>query len=210
MISNVKIVVVDEDKLVRDFAVDALEFCVNREVRSFDNGHQAWEYINSNENPHIVIADADVPDISGFDLLKKVKNKFPEKICIIMSHQYQNEKIAKELGADYVYYSEDDPVQEVMRLTDGAGAEVVFDCSGGEATMHALRIARSHTGREKIIKFEGQYHGMYDYMLFSTVSSPLTALGHRRSPIPAPKPVPTSQPNSDDIVVPPVMAGSST
>jgi glutamate-1-semialdehyde 2,1-aminomutase len=58
--------------------------------------------------------------------------------------------------------------------------------SGGEATMHALRIARSHTGREKIIKFEGQYHGMHDYMLFSTVSSPAGALGHRRSPIPAP------------------------
>ena len=64
--------------------------------------------------------------------------------------------------------------------------QVRFANSGGEATMHALRIARSHTGREKIIKFEGQYHGMYDYMLFSTVSSPLTALGHRRSPIPAP------------------------
>jgi glutamate-1-semialdehyde 2,1-aminomutase len=52
--------------------------------------------------------------------------------------------------------------------------------------MHALRIARSHTGREKIIKFEGQYHGMYDYMLFSTASSPSGAMGHRRSPIPAP------------------------
>jgi glutamate-1-semialdehyde 2,1-aminomutase len=52
--------------------------------------------------------------------------------------------------------------------------------------MHALRIARSHTGREKIIKFEGQYHGMYDYMLFSTASSPVSAMGHRRSPIPAP------------------------
>jgi glutamate-1-semialdehyde 2,1-aminomutase len=52
--------------------------------------------------------------------------------------------------------------------------------------MHALRIARSHTGREKIIKFEGQYHGMHDYVLFSTASSQLGALGHRRSPIPAP------------------------
>jgi glutamate-1-semialdehyde 2,1-aminomutase len=64
--------------------------------------------------------------------------------------------------------------------------KVRFANSGTEATMHALRIARSHTGREKVIKFEGQYHGMYDYMLFSTVSSPRTALGHRRSPIPAP------------------------
>jgi glutamate-1-semialdehyde 2,1-aminomutase len=56
--------------------------------------------------------------------------------------------------------------------------------SGTEATMHALRIARSHTGREKIIKFEGQYHGMYDYMLFSTPSSPAAAMGNRRSPRP--------------------------
>jgi glutamate-1-semialdehyde 2,1-aminomutase len=65
------------------------------------------------------------------------------------------------------------------------GVDMVrFANSGSEATMHALRIARSHTGREKVIKFEGQYHGMYDYMLFSTASSPVSALGHRRSPIP--------------------------
>ena len=42
--------------------------------------------------------------------------------------------------------------------------------SGTEATMHALRIARAHTGREKFIKFEGQYHGMADYFMFSTAS----------------------------------------
>ena len=41
MIQNVKIVVVDKDKLVREFTVDVLEFCVNREVLSFDNGSDA-------------------------------------------------------------------------------------------------------------------------------------------------------------------------
>ena len=67
------------------------------------------------------------------------------------------------------------------------GVDMVrFANSGTEATMHALRIARSHTGREKVIKFEGQYHGMHDYVLFSTASSPIEAMGHRRSPIPAP------------------------
>lgn len=55
--------------------------------------------------------------------------------------------------------------------------------SGAEATMHALRVARAYTGREKIIKFEGQYHGMYDYMLWSTASSNPAALGSRRNPI---------------------------
>ena len=75
--------------------------------------------------------------------------------------------------------------EQLVEMCPGVD-QVRFANSGGEATMHALRIARSHTGREKIIKFEGQYHGMYDYMLFSTVSSPSGALGHRRSPIPAP------------------------
>ncbi len=56
--------------------------------------------------------------------------------------------------------------------------------TGTEATMHALRIARAYTGREKFIKFEGQYHGMVDYFMFSTASSPVQGLGARRSPIP--------------------------
>lgn len=100
MIQNVKIVVVDQDKLVRDFTVDVLEFCVNREVLAFDNGKEAWEYIQKPDNAHIVIADADIPIMSGFDLLKNIKQIFPQKTCIIMSHHYKNEKMAKELGAD--------------------------------------------------------------------------------------------------------------
>lgn len=55
--------------------------------------------------------------------------------------------------------------------------------TGTEATMHALRIARAHTGREKFIKFEGQYHGMADYFMFSTASANPKALGSKRSPI---------------------------
>ncbi len=58
--------------------------------------------------------------------------------------------------------------------------------TGTEATMHALRIARAYTGREKFIKFEGQYHGMADYFMFSTASSHRGGLGSRRSPIALP------------------------
>jgi glutamate-1-semialdehyde 2,1-aminomutase len=55
--------------------------------------------------------------------------------------------------------------------------------SGTEATMHALRLARAHTGREKFIKFEGQYHGMCDYYLYSTASAPRGGLGALASPV---------------------------
>jgi glutamate-1-semialdehyde 2,1-aminomutase len=65
------------------------------------------------------------------------------------------------------------------------GAEMLrFSTTGTEVTMHALRVARGYTGREKIIKFEGQYHGMHDYLLFSTASAAPGSLGTRRSPVP--------------------------
>ncbi|KXA92711.1 hypothetical protein AKJ37_04525 [candidate division MSBL1 archaeon SCGC-AAA259I09] len=42
---------------------------------------------------------------------------------------------------------------------------VRFTNSGTESTMHAIRTARAYTGKEKILKFEGNYHGMHDYVL---------------------------------------------
>ena len=44
---------------------------------------------------------------------------------------------------------------------------VRFGNSGTEATMHSVRLARAATGREKIVKFEGGYHGLHDNALVS-------------------------------------------
>src|SRR5437879_5218786 len=44
---------------------------------------------------------------------------------------------------------------------------VRFGNSGTEATMHACRLARAGTGRDKILKFEGAYHGLHDTALVS-------------------------------------------
>lgn len=53
--------------------------------------------------------------------------------------------------------------------------------SGTEATMSAIRLARGHTGRDKIIKFEGCYHGHSDSLLVKAGSGALT-LGVPSSP----------------------------
>lgn len=42
---------------------------------------------------------------------------------------------------------------------------VRFTCSGTEATMHAIRLAREYTGREKLVKFTGHFHGLHDYVM---------------------------------------------
>ena len=61
-----------------------------------------------------------------------------------------------------------------------------FVCSGTEATMSALRLARAATGRDGVIKFEGCYHGHGDAFLASAGSGALT-FGAPDSPgVPAP------------------------
>lgn len=49
-------------------------------------------------------------------------------------------------------------------------AELVrFVPSGTEATMAAIRLARGFTGRDKIIKFEGHFHGLHDYVMYGSM-----------------------------------------
>lgn len=65
--------------------------------------------------------------------------------------------------------------------------EVRFGNSGTEVTMHAIRLARGATGRDKIIKTEGAYHGVHDSVMVS-VKPKSDQFGDPSSP----KPVPSS------------------
>lgn len=62
---------------------------------------------------------------------------------------------------------------------------VRFGSSGSEVVQAALRIARAATGRTRILKFEGHYHGWFDNILWSVSGSP-DQLGPREAPDPLP------------------------
>jgi glutamate-1-semialdehyde 2,1-aminomutase len=62
---------------------------------------------------------------------------------------------------------------------------VRFTCSGSEATMHCLRLARAFTGKAKILKFEGNFHGYHDQVMFS-IGAPVDRLGPEAAPTPYP------------------------
>src|SRR5256884_6571540 len=70
--------------------------------------------------------------------------------------------------------------------------QVRFCNSGTEATMDALRLARAHAGRDKIVKIEGSYHGHHDTVMMSTKPS-VDAAGpaDRPNSVPASKGIPT-------------------
>ena len=56
--------------------------------------------------------------------------------------------------------------ERLVRMIPSA-ERVVFAVTGTEATFHAIRLARAFTGRERILKFEGNYHGWHDYVAWS-------------------------------------------
>jgi glutamate-1-semialdehyde 2,1-aminomutase len=104
--------------------------------------------------------------------------------------------VAAQLPKGTTYYFLNEPeITLAQKLVEAIPcADVVhYVGSGTEATFYALRIARAFTGRNKIMKFEGAWHGMHDYGLWGTVPT-------------APSDYPRARP--DSVGVPP-QAGES-
>ena len=74
-------------------------------------------------------------------------------------------------------------VAELIQKIIPNAERVRFANTGTEAVMASVRLARGYTGRPKILKFEGHYHGWYDDLLVSSNVLPVTALGLRTDPI---------------------------
>jgi glutamate-1-semialdehyde 2,1-aminomutase len=73
-------------------------------------------------------------------------------------------------GAHFFAYLNElalDLAQRLERIIPCA-EKMRFTTSGSDATFHAIRLARAFTKREKIVKFEGAYHGGHDYVQMST------------------------------------------
>jgi glutamate-1-semialdehyde 2,1-aminomutase len=109
---------------------------------------------------------------------------------IILGHAYDEvdsvvmDEIKKGLLAAMTYELEIAMMEKFIEMCPAVEMGRLA-CSGTEATMHAIRVARAYTGREVVIKFEGNYHGFHDYTLWSTYS-PSAAYGNERSPISIP------------------------
>jgi glutamate-1-semialdehyde-2,1-aminomutase len=73
---------------------------------------------------------------------------------------------------------------EIMVEATACAERVAFMNSGTEATMHAIKVARARTGKDRIAKFEGGYHGVHDCAQVSSI------LATQMGPIEDPQSVP--------------------
>ena len=102
------------------------------------------------------------------------------------AHPAVVEAVQRQIGRGSTYMLLSEPIielaEEIVRAVPCA-EQVRFTTSGTEATFMALRVARAYRGRDKIMKFEGGFHGVHDYGLMSVAP---------RSPKAFPAPTPDS------------------
>ena len=90
----------DADPIVRDFVVGTLMYSVNREVLPFENGLDAWIYFEDYGAPDIIVADENLEDLTGIELLDKVKDLDQGTIVIFYSDLPDKEDVVRTAGAD--------------------------------------------------------------------------------------------------------------
>lgn len=95
--------------------------------------------------------------------------------------------------------AEAEAAEKLCRLVPCAEM-VKFNVSGTEADQAAFRIARAATGRKKIVKFEGHYHGWLDTVLWSNAPR-ISQAGPREEPWPVAGSKGMSPTNKEDIVI---------
>ena len=148
---------------------------VNSPVRAFRAVGGQPIFIDRGEGPYLFDAD-------GNRYIDYVLSWGP----LILGHAYPRViarlKQAAERGTSYgAPTSLETELAEMVIEAMPAIEMVRFVNSGTEATMSALRLARAYTGRDKIVKFEGCYHGHADLLLVRAGSGVAT-LGLPDSP----------------------------
>lgn len=127
-------------------------------------------------------AGAKIYDVDGNEFIDYVGSWGP----LILGHAHPKVvealKKAIERGTSYGAPTELE-IELAKMVIDAVPSieEVRMVSSGTEATMSAIRVARGYTGREKIVKFEGCYHGHADSLLVKAGSG-VTTLGLPDSP----------------------------
>ncbi len=97
---------------------------------------------------------------------------------ILLGHSYPAviERVREEIGEQVLFGvgTTENEVRLAEKVVEHVpcAEQVVFCNSGSESTYHAIRLARAVTGRQKILKFQGLYHGFHDYALINVMSKP--------------------------------------
>ena len=79
-------------------------------------------------------------------------------------------KVQAQVALGTTFFASNEPAIRLAEAIVSAvpcAEQIRFTCTGTEATCYAMRVARAFRGRDRVLKFEGGYHGMNEYALMS-------------------------------------------
>lgn len=123
--------------MTRDFLVDVMMYCINREVPAFENAEAVMAYLTANHSIDLLVADVYLPARNGFKLLQFIKKHHPRIFFIAMSANPDDYKPAIDHGADFFLakpFILQDLFDIVQRFVIGhpASTSVQADCTANK------------------------------------------------------------------------------
>lgn len=114
-------------------------------------------------------------DVSGNEYVDWLMGSGP--MILGHAHPAVNEAVLEAVGRGSTFFTTNEQAvllaEELVRAMPCA-EQVRFTTSGTDACFQAMRVARAFTGKEKILKFEGGFHGTSDYAMMSVFASAST------------------------------------
>ena len=124
-----------------------------------------------------------VYDVDGNEYIDYLAGYGP--MILGYSHPAVNQAVIEQLEKGALFASPTESINEVSKkiIEHVPCAELItYQNTGTEAVMLAFRIARAHTGKDKVIRFEGHYHGWSDEEMISHAPASLQMMGPRNKP----------------------------
>ena len=99
-------IIIDSDDAVRKEIRDVLEDFGVAKITEFDNGDDAWIWLNANSEPNLIIQEWRIPKVSGPIMIQRIRGKFPSVPIVILSSLVADDDkpLIQEMGVETIHH----------------------------------------------------------------------------------------------------------
>ena len=147
--STIKVLVVEDDRVVRQ-TITMLLSASGYSVTDADNGFSALLRLQE-EVPDVLVTDLNMPEMSGFELLSVVRQRFPSIISVATSGAYSSGAIPDGVIADAFYAKGAESSASLLEIVASAIKRGPMGHEGSTAPVWIPRNGRDHNGNPFVV-----------------------------------------------------------
>jgi len=147
--SRIQILVVEDDEAVRQ-TISQLLAAEGYEVSVANDGFDALLHLQDAQ-PHILLSDLNMPQMSGFELLSVVRRRFPEILVVASSGAYDSSAVPDGVIADAFYAKGQESAAELLEIISALIRKGSTGHKGENAPVWIPRNGKDHNGKPYVV-----------------------------------------------------------